>query len=65
MKVRDGHDRTRTMVIGVVTGVWTINFFLTAFLDGYEPYSEINAIFMGIVGGLFAIGSKKKDDPDE
>lgn len=53
------------MVIGVVTGVWTINFFLTAFLDGYEPYSEINAIFMGIVGGLFAIGSKKKDDPDE
>lgn len=59
------NDHVRTWVIAVVTGVWTINFFLTAFLPNYQPYAEINAIFMGIVGGLFALGSKKKGDSDE
>lgn len=55
-------DRTRTIVIGVVTGVWFLNFAagLVPALS-YQPDQAINGIFMAIVGGLFALGVAKKD----
>jgi len=55
-------DRTRTIVIGVVTGVWFLNFAagLVPALN-YQPDQAINGIFMAIVGGLFALGAAKKD----
>lgn len=45
-------------VIIVVTLVWSTNFVSGLFLKGYEPDQTINAIFMAIVGGLFALGGK-------
>jgi hypothetical protein len=58
-------DRTRTVVIGVVTTVWAINFIagLVPQLD-YQPDQAINGVFMAIVGGLFALGARK-DKSDE
>lgn len=52
-------DRSRTIIIGVVTTVWAINFFAGLAVPGYEPSESINGIFMAIVGGLFALGARK------
>lgn len=57
-------ERTRNIVIGVVTTVWTINFtasVIPAF--AYDADQAINGIFMAIVGGLIAYGGKKNDPP--
>lgn len=52
-------DRTRTVIIAVVTTVWAANFVGGLVVSGYQPSESINGIFMMIVGGLFAIGAKK------
>jgi len=57
-------DRTRTVVIGVVTTVWATNFIAGLLVEGYKPSESVNGIFMIIVGSLFALGSRsgaKKD----
>lgn len=56
-------DRTRTVIIGVVTTVWAVNFLAGVAVDDYKPSESINGIFMAIVGGLFALGARagKKD----
>lgn len=60
-------DRTRTIIIGVVTSVWATNFGAGLLVSGYKPSESINGIFMGIVGGLFAMSarSKNNDKDDE
>lgn len=55
-------DRTRTIVIGVVTAVWASNFLAGVVVPSYEPSESINGIFMAIVGGLFALGARGGDD---
>jgi len=52
-------ERTRTVVIGVVTTVWAANFLAGVVIPQYEPSESINGIFMAIVGGLFALGATK------
>lgn len=52
-------DRTRTVIIGVVTTVWAINFGAGFVVDDYKPDQAINGIFMAIVGGLFALGARR------
>lgn len=51
-------------IIVVVTGVWAVNFLAGLVVSKYEPDQAINAIFMAIVGGLFALGARddKGDD---
>lgn len=63
-------DRTRTVIIAVVTIVWAINFFAGLVVHDYKPSESINGIFMAIVGGLFALGARQKgntreDDPED
>lgn len=53
-------DRTRTIIIAVVTIIWAINFFAGLVVDDYKPSESINGIFMAIVGGLFALGARAK-----
>jgi len=59
-------DRTRTIIIGVVTSVWATNFLAGLVVDNYKPSESINGIFMAIVGGLFALGARNagKNDSD-
>jgi len=57
-------DRTRTVIIGVVTTVWAINFLAGLVVHGYHPSESINGIFMAIVGGLFALGARSGDKKD-
>lgn len=58
-------DRTRTVIIGVVTAVWAVNFLAGLVVEGYEPSESINGIFMAIVGGLFALGARNSKGGDE
>lgn len=61
-------DRVRTVIIGVVTSVWAVNFTAGLVVEGYQPSESINGIFMAIVGGLFALGARhggKRDDGEQ
>lgn len=51
-------DRTRTVIIAVVTFVWATNFLAGLVISDYKPSESINGIFMAIVGGLFALGAR-------
>jgi len=57
--------RLRDGVIVLVCVVWATNFLAGLFIDDYESSEAINAIFMGIVGGLFALGARKSGDDDK
>jgi hypothetical protein len=54
-------ERVRTVLIGVVTTVWAANFVAGLAVPSYEPDQAINAIFMAVVGGLFALGRKGQE----
>lgn len=58
-------DRTRTIIIFIVTAVWAINFIAGVAVHDYKPSESINGIFMGIVGGLFAISARSKDKDEK
>lgn len=58
-------NRVRTAIIAVVTGVWTANFAATFVVEDYKPDQAINGIFMAVVGTLFALGGRKKDDAED
>lgn len=51
-------DRVRTVIIGVVTTVWAVNFGAGFVIEDYKPDQAINGIFMAVVGGLFALGAR-------
>lgn len=57
--------KLKNWIISIVTAVWALNFLvgLVPQVD-YKPDQAINAIFMAIVGGLFALSAKsdKKDN---
>jgi hypothetical protein len=52
--------KLKKQIIYVVTAVWALNFIvgLVPQFD-YKPDQAINAIFMAIVGGLFAISERR------
>jgi hypothetical protein len=55
-------DRVATIVIAVVTTVWTMNLIVGMFgINGYHASESINGIFMAIVGGAFALRAKAGD----
>lgn len=57
--------RLRNAIIVVVTSVWALNFAAGLAVKTYEPDQAINAIFMAVVGGLFAWSAKEKKGGDE
>lgn len=57
--------RATTWVVGLVSGVWAVNFLAGLVLPQYDSDQAINGIFMAVVGGALALGRKTKDDDDE
>ena len=55
--------KLKKQIIYVVTAVWALNFLvgIIPWFD-YKPDQAINAIFMAIVGGLFAIAERRPRD---
>lgn len=55
--------KLRSWIIGLVSAVWALNFVAGLIPQlKYEPDQAINAIFMAIVGGLFALGARDRRD---
>ena len=54
--------RLADFVIVVVTIVWVASFIVSIFSGAYKPDPQINVIFMGIVGGAFAIKARKSKE---
>lgn len=53
-------ERVRNAIIAVVTAVWAANFTAGLVLPSYESDPTIHAVFMSIVGGLFALGARSE-----
>jgi hypothetical protein len=47
-------NKLRSVVIGIVTAVWAMNFTAPIFVKDYEPSPELNVAFMAIIGVLTA-----------
>lgn len=57
--------KLKNWIISIVTAVWALNFLVGIVpWFHYKPDQAINAIFMAIVGGLFAL-SAKNDKTDK
>lgn len=54
--------RTRTVVIGIVALVWGVNYTAPIWIEGYEPNEQLNIAFMTIIGVLFNLKRKAKDE---
>lgn len=55
--------KLRNWIISTVTAVWALNFLVGIIpWFEYKPDQAINAIFMAIVGGLFAISARRPPD---
>jgi hypothetical protein len=54
--------RGTAWVVGLVSTVWAVNFLAGLLIPSYDGDQAINGIFMGIVGGVLALGWKAKDD---
>ena len=57
-------QKTRTIIIWVVLVVWVINFGAGIVIPDHKPSESVNAIFMLIIGTLFALG-KPTDPPTD
>lgn len=53
-------ERLANWIIGIITGVWVANFLAPFVFTNYETSETINAIFMAIVGGLFALKGRSR-----
>lgn len=55
-------DRAAIVIISVVTGVWVTNIAVGMLqLNGYQASTELNGIFMGVVGVAVASRFKNSD----
>jgi hypothetical protein len=48
------NNKLRSVIIGVVTAVWAMNFTAPIFVHDYKPSPELNVAFMAIIGVLTA-----------
>jgi hypothetical protein len=54
-------DRAATTVIYVVTTIWAINILAGMFSwNDYKPSTEVNGIFMAVVGGAFIARTRSR-----
>lgn len=56
------NKRLGNVVIVLVCVIWAANFGAQFIVTDYKPDPTINMIFMGIVGGLFALQSRRNGD---
>jgi hypothetical protein len=55
-------DRTRTVIIWVITCVWVLNFILAWRVPNYQGSESVNAIFMAIITATFVSGSRRREE---
>jgi hypothetical protein len=55
-------DRTRTVIIWIITCVWVLNFILAWRVQDYQGSESVNAIFMAIITATFVSGSRRREE---
>ena len=54
-------DRAASIVIYVVTAIWAGNILAGMLAwNGYQPSTEVNGIFMAVVGGAFIARTRNR-----
>lgn len=56
------NKRLGNVVIVLICVIWAANFGAQFIVADYKPDPTINMIFMGIVGGLFALQHRRSGD---
>ena len=56
------NEKLANTIIGAVTIVWIINFGAVFVVKDYRPSESYNAIFLAIVGGVFALKNRNLGD---
>ena len=56
------NKRLGNVVIVLICVIWAANFGAQFVVSDYQPDPTINMIFMGIVGGLFALQSRRSNN---
>ena len=51
--------RARHVLLGVITGVWTIQFFAMLLAD-FKPDMTVNAAFMLVAGSTFGVEALRR-----
>lgn len=57
-------DRTRTVIVWVITLVWVLNFILSWRVEDYRGSESVNAIFMAIITATFVSGARRREDAE-
>lgn len=52
------NEKLANFIIGMVTLVWIVNFGAVFVVEDYQPSESYNAIFLAIVGGVFALKNR-------
>lgn len=55
-------DKTRTVVIWVVTFIWVLNFFLGWLVKDYQVSESVNAVFFAIITATFVSNAKRRSE---
>lgn len=55
-------DKTRTVVIWVVTFIWVLNFFLGWLVKDYEVSESVNAVFFAIITATFVSNARRRSE---
>jgi hypothetical protein len=53
-----------TLILVVSCIVWLANFVLGVLLTDYQGSDSVNAVFLAVIGGIFAVRVTRKDDDD-
>jgi hypothetical protein len=53
-----------TLLLVVSCIVWFANFVLGVVLSDYKGSDSVNAVFLAVIGGIFAVRVTRKDDDD-
>ena len=56
--------RARHVLLAIITGVWTIQFFAVLFA-GASPDPTVNAAFLLVAGAVFGVEAIKRRDGAE
>lgn len=56
------NEKLANTIIGAVTLVWIVNFGAVFIVKDYKPSESYNAIFLAIVGGVFALKNRSLGD---
>ena len=54
----------RTALLAIITAVWVVNFAAGFVVADYNPSESVNAVFMLVIGAIFALSKREEKGGD-